>query len=179
MSKLPLSERPPSKDIEKKLFDRVSKRYRDLFVLDIQNDCACSIETYDSDPECGFVYLSGEDKIKETIYADKIVLPMISNISDKSILLLLQKACENVGTNPPEDILPYTVLTNPKSDKTKLNKVFAKTYGSNPIALHLDFIPVDDFIMVPEPEFFGAISVNIGGFGAFCFPKNLYKCMVD
>ena len=178
MIKLPEHERPPYEEIQGRLFSRVSKQYRDLFVPDIQNDCACPIESYDCDNDSDTWYLSESNKVEKVLFKVRLDLPMISEISDESILMLLKKACENVGENPIDDVVPVKVLTNPKSDRDKLIKVLSQLYGDASSVVYLDFIPVDDFIMVPEPEFFGALSVNIGGFGAFCFSRNLFKYKV-
>lgn len=179
MSKLPENERPPYEEIQRRLFERVSKQYRELFVPDIQNDCSCPIESYDCDTDSDTWYLSAPDKVEKVLFKSRLDLPMIPDISDKAILMLLKKACENVADHPCDDTVPCKVLASPQSNRDKLIKVLSRVYGNASNVIYLDFIPVDDFIMVPEPEFFGALSVNIGGFGAFCFSRNLFRMNND
>jgi len=174
VAKLPENERPPWKEIQTRLFNKVSHRYRQLFIPDIQNDCACSIESYDCDLEIDTWYLAATDKVEKVSFNIRLDLPMIEDISDKSIELLLKKVYENVSDTPNHDLVYTAVITNYHSDKMaevkQLNYIDRVTL--------VDFIPVNEFIMAPDPEFFGALSVNIGGFGAFCFAGNLFKIKV-
>lgn len=174
MAKLPESERPPWKDIQKRLFDKVSHRYRKLFIEDIQNDCSCPIESYDCDLEIDTWYLSAPDKVEKVLFQTRLDLPMIKDFSDKSIELLLKKAYENSGDTPNPDLVYTAVIMNPKSDK--MSQVKSLNYIDR--ITFVDFIPVNEFIMVPDPEFFGALTTNVGGYGAFCFSSNIFKYKV-
>ena len=187
MAKLPIEERPPYEEIRGRLLSRVSAQYRQLFVEDVQNDCACDIETYDRDLEYDTWYLSAPDKVEKIMFGDKIPLPMLPDISDKSILLLLERACKDIGFNPTTDTVPGALLTNAKSTGDKIvhimEKVLNRGISMNRSGLvyglaFADFVPVDEFILLPEPEFFGAITNNIGGYGAFCFSNPLFKYKV-
>lgn len=184
MNKLPESERPPFKDIERRLFDRVSYQYRQLFVLDIQNDCSCSIEVYDRDFMWDTWILSEPDKVEKITFGGRLALPMLSEISDKSVLSLLKTACDNISEEHDPDVLPGAILTNVKSTGDKIVRLMEKTIRRDIVAnrsgvihglAYVDFVPIDEFVLVPEPEFFGALSVNIGGFGAFCISNNLIR----
>jgi hypothetical protein len=174
MAKLPESERPPWNDIQKRLFDKVSHRYRQLFIPDIQNDCACPTESYDCDAEMDTWYLTAPDKAEKVLFKTRLDLPMLEDISDSSIELLLKKACENISDTPNPDLVYTAIITNHHSDK--ISQIKPLNYIDR-VAL-VDFIPVNEFIMLPDPEFFGALTVNIGGFGAFCFSGNLFKYKV-
>ncbi len=187
MAKLPIEERPPYEEIQRRLFDRVSYQYRQFFVNDVQNDCACDVETYDCDVDYDTWYLTAPDKVEKVKFQDRLPLPMLPEISDKSILLLLKKACENVGDYPRTDTIPSGLLTNPKSDGKKIVHIMEKVLNRGICAnrsgiiyglAYADFLPVDEFILIPEPEFFGVISNNIGGYGAFCFSNPLFKYKV-
>lgn len=187
MAKLPVCERPPYEEIQKRLFDRISYPLRQLFVTDVQNDCACDIETYDCDTEYDTWYLTAPDKVEKIKFQDRLPLPILSDISDQSILLLLQKACENIGNFPTTDTIPSALLTNSKSTGSKIVHIMEKvlhrgiTMNRSGIVYGLafaDFIPVDEFILIPDPEFFGVITNNIGGYGAFCFSNPLFKYKV-
>lgn len=184
MSKLPMNERPPFGDIERRLFDRVSYQYRQLFVSDIQNDCSCSIEVYDREPAWDTWILSELDKVEKITFGERLALPMLSDISDKSVLSLLKTACDNIKGEHDPDVLPGALLTNTKSTSDKITHLMEKTIGRGIVAnrsgiiyglAFVDFLPIDEFVLVPEPEFFGALSVNIGGFGAFCISNNLIR----
>ena len=174
MAKLPESERPPWKEIQKRLFDKVSHRYRQLFIEDIQNDCACDVETYDCDASVDTWYLSAPDKAEKVLFKERLPLPMMQDISDKSIELLLKKVYENISDTPNRDLVYTAVITNHKSDK--ISQIKPLNYIDR-VAL-VDFVPVNEFIMLPDPEFFGAITVNIGGYGAFCFSSTTFKYKV-
>jgi hypothetical protein len=187
MAKLPMEERPPFEEIQRRLFDRVSAQYRQLFVEDVQNDCACDVETYERDPEYDTWYLTAPDKVEKILFGDRISCPMLPDISDKSILLLLQKACENIGDTPTTDTIPRALLTNHQSTGDKIvhimEKVLHRGISMNRSGLcyglaYADFLPIDEFVLFPEPEFFGAITNNIGGYGAFCFSNPLFKYKV-
>ncbi len=187
MAKLPVEERPPFEEIRGRLSSRVSYQYRQLFVEDIQNDCACDIETYDCDVDYDAYYLTAADKVAKVKFHDRLPIPMLPEISDKSILLLLQKACENIGDLPRTDTIPSSLLTNSKSDGNKIIHIMEKVLNRGICAnrsgviyglAYADFLPVDEFVLIPEPEFFGVITNNIGGYGAFCFSNPLFKYKV-
>lgn len=185
MSKLPENERPPYEEIHKRLFDRVSYQYAQLFVPDIQNDCACPIETYDCDVNYDTWYLTASDKVEKVMFGERLPLPMIPEISNESILLLLKTACKDIKEDQRDyDVVPSALLTNSKSTGNKIVHIMEKVIGRGIVAnrsgvIHglafADFIPVDEFVILPDPEFFGALTVNVGGFGAFCFARNLFK----
>jgi hypothetical protein len=178
--KLPENERPPVSSISKRLDERISRKIQNIFVQDIQNDCTCSIETYDSDICNDLVYLS-KDGIQNGS-SNKIPLPMLNNICEKDIINLLELACKKAG-NKWDDILLSKMLYNPANDGKKMIMVFEKyihpihvnrsgdVYGWIP----MDFVPLDCVYLIPEPEFFGVLSVNIDKFGAFCFTNNIIK----
>lgn len=174
MAKLPIEERPPWNDVRDRLHSRVSHKYRQIFIPDIQNDCACTIESYDCDTEIDTWYLSAIDKVEPVLFKTRLDLPMIPEISDKAIELLLKKAYEVAGDKPNPDLLYTAVITNHNSDK--ISEVQPKNYIDRVVLV--DFVPVNEFVMLPDPEFFGALSVNIGGYGAFCFSSNIFKYKV-
>lgn len=179
--KLPEHERPSLSSIYKKI-DHIPNHLQNIFVNDIQNDCTCSIEVYDSDHSNTVFYVS-VDGIKEyKMFDERIRLPMIDSISEKDIWNLLQVACEN-SKNEWNDILFGHMLYNPQSDKLKLEKAYEKyvgrihMFGDRSIAgwVAADFVPQDYVYLIPQPEFFGVLSTNIDKFGAFCFTRNIIK----
>jgi hypothetical protein len=57
-NKLPESERPTFESIHRKLNEKVSHSIQKFFVPDIQNDCSCNIESYDSGQEVDVLCLT-------------------------------------------------------------------------------------------------------------------------
>lgn len=184
MTKIPEAERPPFEEIQNKLYDRVSHSLRQLFVCDIQNDCGCDVETYDCDLETNVWFLESNSSVKRLEIGNRMSCPILPEISNNSIELLLQKACEGVNNYCTTDTIPAAVLANPKCDTDKLVHILDKItrrglsinrsgiiYG----AALLDFVPENHFYILPDPEFFGVIAVNLGGYGAFCYSKCIYR----
>jgi len=174
--KVPMCERPPMALISKRLDDRISRNLQKLFVLDLQNDCGCSTELYDSDPEIRMVYVS-ESGVRES-YGDRLSLPMIRDISDKDIMALLEEAGKISPGTWVSDIYPAHMLYNPDSDMEWVTSVFAKYIDIqvfNDRAIALPFIPKEQIWILPDQEFFGCISVNIDKFGAFCIAHQIVK----
>ena len=178
--KLAEAERPPISLISKRLDDRVSKKIQNIFVQDIQNDCSCFTETYDSDFDKAAIYLT-EDGVKIQ-NMNQLPLPMMNDISEKDIITLLETACIHAG-NKWNDLFLSKMLYNPASDGKKMFLAFEK-YG-HPVHMSrsgdiygwipMDFVPIDCVYLIPDPEFFGCLSVNIDKFGAFCYAHNIIK----
>lgn len=180
--KLPESERPDFNLIRKRLEDRVSRKIRSLFVEDIQNDCTCSTESYDSDVNVDTFFTSSEG-IKAHHFGTKLNLPMKDEFSEKDILDLLERALVE-ASDGHGDLTYCKMLYNTKSDGKQLWQTFEKYCGYPPHMnrsgdiydwVALPFVPEDCVYFLPDPEFFGAISVNIDKFGAFCFANHILK----
>lgn len=179
--KLPEAERPSLESISKRLDDRIPRRVQNLFVQDIQNDCVCATETYDSYPDSLIVYTSPEGL--KRCNSSRLPLPMQPEISEKDIWDLLEAACTNCDGSGSADLLYSKMIYNPASDIKRLFEVFEKhcypvhmnRSGEIMGWLAATFTPVDCCYMIPEPEFFGAISVNINKFGVFCFANTILK----
>jgi hypothetical protein len=187
MAKLPECERPPFKEIEKRLNDRVSQQYRQLLVQDIQNDCGCEFETFDRDIDLKAWYLDGSQSVKALQYGDRLPVPMLPDISDQDIIALFKAVCDDAIDHPLKDIVPAAVIANPKCDKNKLVHILDSVTKTGLVInrsgvthglAFMDFIPEDTFYILPDPEYLGAITVNITGFGAFCFSGNIAKYTV-
>jgi hypothetical protein len=178
--KIPLDQRPPISSLSKRLNEKISKKILDIFVQDIQNDCACSTETYDTDLMNEIVYLS-KDGVKVEA-RDRMPLPMLNDISEKDIINLLDAACKKAG-NKWDDILLSKMLYNPSNDGKKMVMVFEKYVhpihvnrsGDIHVWIAMDFVPPDCVYLIPEAEYFGVITANIDKFGAFCFTNNIIK----
>lgn len=181
MAKLPESERPDSKLMRDQLYSKVSPQFRQIFVEDVQNDCACEIETYDAIDEASMWYLSATDKVELNPSIHRMCLPMIPDISDQSILLLLKKVCENVQSLSDADVVPYVALLNLKATTEQQESVRKRIYRSwkQEGIILVDFIPEDTYFLLPEPEFFGALTMNIRGYGAFGISKTVSRCHYD
>jgi hypothetical protein len=185
--KVPESERPPFSLISKRLDDRVSRKIQNIFVQDIQNDCTCSIEVYDRDIDKVVVYLSS-DGTKEMSFGDRFPLPMLEDLSTDNIYDLLKRACELASHTRPQNMFFARMLYNPESNPEAVDRALNELGSSIVIrgrdgviltesmpTIGLSFVPKDSVFFLPDPEFFGAISVNIDKFGAFCFPQNMMR----
>lgn len=180
MPKLPEDQRPPFAIIEAKLKERLSNKLARIFVQDIQNDCACDIEIYECDYDC--ILHTSLGGVKELSFG-RCTLPMQKDLTDKEIWILLEEACKKASLSPSFDLW-NTMFYNVDSDIDKVLAIWQKTTsmdisanrGSEIVGwVAADFVPIDCVYFLPEPEFFGVISVNIGGFGVLCFPKNILR----
>ena len=181
MAKLPESERPDSRIMRERLQSKVSILYRQMFIEDVQNDCACEIETYDAEGDTDMWYLSAPDKVELNPNVSRMCLPMIPDISDQSILLLLKKVCENAHGLSGSDVIPYVGLVNAKATQEQQDLVRKRIYRSwkQEGIILTDFVPEDTYFLFPEPEFFGALGMNIRGYGAFGIVKTVSRCRYD
>lgn len=193
MAKLPEHLRPEFKTVLDALEQRVSPRFRDIFVLDIQNDCDCDIEKYDRGLMKRIVYLDYggiKDLDKDSVEPglpiyDWIHLPMLNDISEKDIWKLLKAASNSAPYySANDDITPSNIIYNPKSDGNKVLALYTEVTGKDicpfrdgtiPGWFAADFVDENEVFFTPEPEFFGVISANIGKFGAFCIPDNMLR----
>lgn len=177
--KLLESERPSIDYLWNVLNSKISKKLQNLFVIDLQTDCACATETYDATESALCTSLNG---IKEQIYGDRICLQMKKDICDQEIIDLLDAACKK-ASDKLVDLIPKCMLYNPNSDVKKLWEMFEKhcypvtvsrsgiKWGWN----SFDFVPEDCVYFLPQPEFFGVITANVDKFGALCFPKSIMR----
>ena len=181
MVKLPESERPDSRIMRERLYNKVSPLYRQMLIEDVQNDCACEIETYDAEGDADMWYLSAPDKVELNPNVSRMCLPMIPDISNESILLLLKKICENVQGTSTSDVVPYVGLVNSKATQEQEEQVRKRIYRSwkTEGIIRVDFVPEDTYFLFPEPEFFGALGMNIRGYGAFGIVKTVSRCRYD
>lgn len=180
--KLCKADRPPMETIGARLNERVPLRLQNLFVVDIQNDCCCSTETYDAWFEAAMIYIS-PDGIKAHTFGDRLPLPMKPDFSEKDIWDLLEAGSKKASTVDDGHVVFCHMLHNPSSPIDKVGEAFVKHCGYININRSGDkmgwmkatFVPKDCVFFLPEPEFFGVISVNIDKFGAFCLARNMLR----
>jgi len=147
--KLPETQRPPISQIRQQLNEKVPKYLQSIFIVDIQNDCDCNIETYDADPIQNYLLLDNEN-ICTITKKTRIECPMTQNIDQELIINLLKTASK------------YAQHKSENTNKFILDQV------------NLNFLPTNRKWFLPSPEFFGVITVNINKFGAFCIPSNMF-----
>lgn len=174
MAKLPECERPNSSLMKKKLYSKISSPFRQIFIEDVHYDCGCEIETYDAEIGDHIWYLSAPDKV-EFNYRSRISLPVILDISDQSISLLLEKVCKEVHGITTGDVVPYVALLNNKATTEQQDLVRSRIYRQSEGIVLTDFVPENTYFLFPEPEFFGAITMNIRGYGAFGITTNVSR----
>lgn len=170
-------ERPPMALISKGLDDRISRNLQKLFIVDLQNDCRCSTELYDSDPDFKMIYVS-ETGIHKA-YGNRLCLPMMYNLSEKDIMSLLEEAGKISPGTWVDDVYPANIMFNPSSDMDWVYSVFEKYIAKKVVfkdrSVAASFIPKGQVWLLPDQEFFGCISVNIDKFGAFCVARQIVK----
>jgi hypothetical protein len=183
--KISEDQRPSSSSISKRLNDRISRKIQNLFVQDIQNDCCCDIERYDTNTDVKnySIYLSETD-IKSSLNGSKtLCLPMLNNISEKNIFHLLEEAGNQSDGNVLSDnvsinLFPRFVIYNPDSNIENVIYTYREYTNLNSFqddSVAVKFVPKHQVWFTPDPEFFGCISVNIDKFGVFCIPNRIYK----
>lgn len=187
-TKLTLDQRPSTKSIHDKLDKLVSRHYQNLFVQDIQNDCACVTETYDYDSGKYVCYLTKDGPLYTLVNSTcRVPVPMIENISEKDINNLLELSCLYAKDFLSNDIKPFKMLVSPASPAPILFEIFKKITGYDLYCRHSgyipdmifgSFVPMDCVYFTPEPEFFGVISTNVGGYGVFCIPEHILKVKI-
>lgn len=129
--------------VERWLSD-LSPDRREPFLLDLQNDCGCSYEIYDTSEEV--VYLSGG-----TVFVRKssrLHLPMRPE----------------PATNSELDALLEAVSASPMPPH------MADFFDRGPLVSKLP-----NGLMTFEPEYFGRLTANIYGWGAFCYTRSVFK----
>lgn len=183
--KIPENERPSFAIISKQLDACLSRDLQKIFVQDIQNDCSCDIERYDSeiDPKHYVAYIS-KNGIEFSIGKQQVCLPMLPTICEKDVLQLLKAAGDRSDGYGPIDCDPRWMIYNPNSDFDHV----LKTYVAHmPIAsfehfkkdsIRTDIVPIDQVWFTPDAEFFGCLSCNIDKFGIFCMPNQIYKKLI-
>lgn len=181
--KIPESERPSFKVISDQLNAKISKQLQDLFVIDLQNDCACSTETYDSDLGRNAYYLSHSGIEKNLI--DQITLPMLHSVTEQSIKELVAIATKHAG-NDTFDQIYCGMIYNPVINFDRVLKTYRRycgepNYDTRGIyRWHANELVNNDYVyLIPDPEFFGVISANLGGFGAFCLASCIWKVPLE
>jgi len=147
--KLPESERPPLLEVEKRHFGHLSTEIVKFLVNDIQNDCHCSVEIYDSDPSpewCALVLHPGK---VEVCSGDRIVVPIHADtkLTKEDLSLLYAEACKQWRPSGYHDLI----------HSEKIGEIDGWEF------------------VAPEPEFFGVLTCNLAGWGAFCFPTQLLR----
>jgi hypothetical protein len=180
MAKIPDCERPDWKLMQAQLYKKVSPQYRQIFVEDLQNDCACEVETYSVGIDNGALYLSAPDTVEVNLGCE-MPLPMVSDISDASVLLLLKKVCEKAEGYTTNDVIPYVSLLSNKAtlaQQDRVRKQISRSWKTESIIL-VDFVSEDSYFLFPEPEFFGVLTMNIRGYGSFGIPNNVSRCYYD
>lgn len=168
--KLPENERPSFESIQAALNSRVSPHLQKIFTPDIQNDCSCPIESYDCDGfrETYYLSSSGFEKHKG---ASRLELPILPNISDADIFSLLKIMIDKAG-NDGYDMMYRGVLYHPSANAAELYDVFIE-WGHTTFDCRHNYILANDMVppgyayLIPEPEFFGVLAANVGGFGVF------------
>lgn len=186
--KLPEDQRPSISSIWAKVDKKIPKVLQNVLVMDVQNDCGCTIEKYDTEPAREVVYLTSEG-IKEATFAEgRLPLPMLDDISEADIWSVMQRACELATESFPEELVISKMLFNPHVSRKDLLIAFERWSRPARIKNRYDelimeyydwisapFVPMDCVYFIPDPEFLGCISVNVDKFGVFCIPKHIAK----
>lgn len=184
--KIPESQRPDVKKLYDTLDLHVSKTLQDIFVVDAQNDCACSVELYDSSLNFESYHLS-ESGIQHHHSSENLALPILPNINSASILELISFATKKAGGNLLNDVVYSGMIYNPASNLELVSKTFehyigkiiSDHRGGNYRWLSLETVPLDRIYLIPDSEFFGVIAINLGGIGAFCINSNIWEVLLD
>lgn len=110
-AKLPEAERPPVETLER--FLNVSPELRSKFTVDLQNDCACSIELYDAGGNGFFetFYWDGGPRMLPS-YEHRLALPIQPGIlTDKIVNELIAFSGLTAEFFERYDMLNYGVIT--------------------------------------------------------------------
>lgn len=160
--KIPLDQRPSFESLSKKIDLLLPKQIQKMFVVDFQNDCACDIETYDVD--ASNLYYLEKNGISNHKLGSRFCCPMLPEISVKDVCDLLLKVFENaIELNSMPDC-EFIIINNDSS----LSNVYSNTIK----------VPLNNneyVYFIPQPEYFGCLSVNLAGFGLFCFAYDIFK----
>lgn len=184
MDKLPEHLRPPVKELSDRVSKTIPSKLERFFVLDLQNDCACKIESYDMDNTHGLCHTdaNGVPVVNAQNFGGHCHLPMFQDLNLNHIedtirqglyLTTNNKPCCDLNMNGDITIhnrmwlTPISVLIDKSLHQEGLYK--------NAYAMELPEDLKDSVFVLPEPEFLGVIGANLFGMGFFFLSKHVMR----
>lgn len=149
--KLPEHLQPSKEEIYAKFFGHLNPELLKLFCLDVQTDCTCKVEVYDT--SCSLLVLHPGGRVE--LFSDaentcQFRMPIHEErLMNDDLRALIEAAC-------------------------KAGTTFADMmdYGGHETHLRSD-AKFDYF--APDPQFFGTLTANIRGWGAMCYDGSVLK----
>lgn len=168
--------RPPTKK------ENVLGCFKNLLVIDPQEDCECETETYDADilPAQVIWLKNGSPEIIEC--ANRIHLPMSKQINFEQIKQCILTALPFAQPMTDKDDPYHMILMHPEAEvdklSDKLKDILVSFYRVDWTVICLPEIPKNKIYFSPDPEFFGCFTWNISRYGMFIIPERLRFCVI-
>jgi hypothetical protein len=163
--KLPEAERPPISIISTKLRHCVPDALARFFVVDLQNDCGCDVEIYDEID--GAVFYTSPTGIQEAPYFGKIHVPMNPNFKEQDVWDLLEVASGMALNDIANETFNYDCMLHGPGT--------IKSWDEATVKLRAPFLSEGQALLLPDAEWFGVITINLYGMGAFCVASAMVK----
>lgn len=155
--------------------------FKNLLVIDPQEDCECEIEIYDADLNCqDVVWL--KDGTSEVVRCNsRIHLPMSKQVKFDQIKQCILTGLSFAKPMSKQDDPYHMVLMNSNVEINKLSsemKEMLARFKAEWCIIRLPEIPKDKVYFSPYPEFLGCFTWNISRYGMFIMPDRLRYCVI-
>lgn len=155
--------------------------FKNLLVIDPQEDCECEVEVYDSGKSHQRVVWLRNGLPEVVDCNDKINLPMAKTIEFEQIkqcLLTALSFAEPVNSkDDPYHIAFLHPSININETPDNIQKILAP-FKSKWNRVRLSEIPMDKIYFSPYQEFLGCFTWNISRYGMFIMPDRLRYCVI-
>jgi hypothetical protein len=164
--------------------ENLLKQFKNLLVIDPQEDCDCPVEKYDGQVNINYIF--PKDGIPNMVKFDRnsiLPIPMSSEPIDyqqfKNCLLASLPYANMIDK---VNVYEYSsLLISNKFKGENLSKewqdtlvdYFIRNNDYNNIVITLSEIPENYIYFMPEPEFFGCFTWNISKYGMFIMANKI------
>jgi hypothetical protein len=148
--KLPEHLQPSMAEIQAKFFGHLDPELLKLFVLDVQTDCACKVEVYDTSCTLLVLYPGARVEVVDAANSNFRMPIHEERITNEDLRALIDAACKAGSQYAHLRDICHRMTTPLKSEAG------------------FDYY-------APEPMFFGTLTANVRGWGAMCFEGSVLK----
>lgn len=153
MKKIPNSERPTKELLHMKFIDSLSKELVRFFILDIQNDCACKYETYETGVPSVYTSYNG---LRFGNLESRAQISTAEKITDRELIAGLNAFFSRTETlQKPVATTEHLKMSMDMVKKLNLNRGFDYYYR--------------------KPSFFGVLTCNLRGSGFLIVDTGAFK----
>lgn len=156
--------------------------FKNLLVIDPQEDCECETEIYDADIiNHNVVWL--RNGLPEIVNChNRVHLPMSKQIEFDQIKQCILTSLSFAKPMSRQDDPYHMALMNSDIEidrlSDKLKELFINYFRAGWCIIRLPEIPKDKVYLSPHPEFLGCFTWNISRYGMFIIPDLLRYCVI-